>query len=224
MDPRRIGLGRLAAAMLAAAMLAPAAGCAQLLTTGAYLIWGTGTDVDFSGLNGKKVVVVCRPLASLQFGDVGASKEVAKRVAELLQAKGSKIKVVSQQKVAEWMDENMWDEYPDVGKALGADMVVGIDLTSFSTYQGPTLYQGKATASVKVFDLKDENKVVYEKDLPQITYPPNTPIPIPDKSEADFRREFTAVLAGQIARHFYSYDSEDDFAVDCAGRAELTRR
>ena len=217
MDRRRIGLGSLAAAMLAAAMLAPASGCVQIPTTGAYLIWGTGTDVEFSGLKGKKVVVVCRPLASLQFGDVGASKEVAKRVASLLKKNGSRIKVVSQQKVAEWTDENMWNEYSDVGKALGADMVVGIDLTSFSTYQGPTLYQGKATASVKVFDLKDDNKVVFEKDLPQTLYPPNIGIPISEKSEADFRREFTAYLAGQIARHFYSYDSEDDFALDAQG-------
>ena len=217
MDRRRIGLGSLAAAMLAAAMLALASGCVQLATTVAYSIKGTGTDVEFPGLKGKTVVVVCRPLASLQFGDVGASKAVANRVASLLKKNGSKIKVVSQQKVAEWTDENMWNEYPDVGKALGADMVVGIDLTSFSTYQGPTLYQGKATASIKVFDLKDDNKVVFEKDLPQTLYPPNIGIPIPEKSEADFRREFTAYLAGQIARHFYSYDSEDDFALDAQG-------
>ena len=214
MDRRRIGLRRLAAAMLAAAVLAPASGCREIATTLAYVFVGDDADVDFAGLKGKKVVVVCRPVASLQYRDVGASKEVARRVGELLQKNVDKIKVVSQQKVAEWTDENMWDEYPDVGKALGADMVVGIDLTSFSTYQGPTLYQGKATASVKVFDLKDGNKVVYEEDLPQIIYPPNTPVPISEKSEADFRREFTGVLAYLIARHFYSYDTHDDFAKD----------
>ena len=217
MDCRRIGLRSLAAAMFAAAVLAPASGCREIATTVAYVFVGDDADVDFPGLQGKKVVVVCRPLASLQYRDVGASKEVARRVADLLQKNVSKIKVVSQQKVAEWTDENMWDEYPEVGKALGADVVVGIDLTSFSTNQGPTLYQGKATASVKVFDLKDDNKIVYEKDLPQIMYPPNIGIPISDKSEADFRRDFTGVLAYLIARQFYAYDSHDDTALDAKG-------
>ncbi len=215
MDRRRIGLRSLAAAMLAAAVFAAAPGCREIATTVAYVFVGDDSPAEFPGLKGKKVVVVCRPLASLQFGDVGASKEVAKQVAALLEKKLDKdITVVSQRKVAEWTDENMWNEYPEVGKALGADMVVGIDLTSFSTYQGPTLYQGKATASIKVYDLKDDNKVVYEEDMPQITWPPNTAIPISEKSEADFRRSFTRVLAGLIARHFYPYDHYNDSAQD----------
>ena len=65
-----------------------------------------------------------------------------------------------------------------------------------------------------VYDLKDDNKRVFEKDMPQILYPPNVGKPIADEPENDFCRDFTAVVAGRIARHFYSYDSEDDTALD----------
>ena len=63
-----------------------------------------------------------------------------------------KIKTVNQRKVAKWTDENTWEEYAEVGKAMKADMVVGINLEGFSLFQGQTLYQGKANATVRVYD------------------------------------------------------------------------
>ncbi len=49
--------------------------------------------------------------------------------------------------------------------------------------------------------------------MDEIVYPPSIGCPISDKSEADFRREFTGVVATLIARHFFSYDSNDNVAV-----------
>ena len=214
MSRRRCWYGCLAAA-LTAVVLAEAGGCAQLAATMGILVMGTDAPAEFDGLKGKKVVVVCRPLAGLEYRDTVAAKEVAAQVSLLLKQQVSKIKVVDQQKVAAWLDEHTnWEAYSDVGKALGADMVVGIDLTSFSTYQGPTLYQGKARVSIEVFDLKDDDKSVFQKTMDEIVYPPNTCCSTCEKSEADFRREFTGVVANLIARHFFSYDPHDDVAVD----------
>jgi hypothetical protein len=213
MSRRRCWYGCLAAA-LTAVVLAEAGGCAQLAATIGYLVVGTDAPAEFDGLKGKKVVVVCRPLAGLEYRDTVAAKEVATQVSLLLKQQVSKIKVVDQQKVAAWTDENTWEVYPDVGKALDADMVVAIDLTAFSTYQGPTLYQGKARASIEVFDLKDGDKSVYQKTMDEIVYPPSVGCPISQKSEADFRREFTKVVATLIARNFFPYDPDDDVAVD----------
>jgi hypothetical protein len=202
------------AALLTALLLAEAGGCVGLLETVAILTVGDDQAAEFPGLKGKKVVVVCRPLAELHYRDATAAKSLATQVSVLLKKQVPKITVIDQQKVAEWTDENSWEEYPEVGKALGADMVVAIDLTSFSTYQGPTLYQGKATASIKVFDLKDDNKVVFEKDMPQVLYPPNVGKPIADEPENEFCRDFTTVVAYRIARHFFSYDPQKDMAMD----------
>ena len=127
-----------------------------------------------------------------------------------------KIKVIDQRKIAKWTDENTWDEYPEVAKAMKADMVVGVDLESFSLYLGQTLYQGKANASIHVFDCKKNGKEVFHKSIPQCIYPPNGAIATSERTEPDFRNEFVGVLADQIARHFYSHDPYADYGQDAA--------
>lgn len=196
-------------------MLVATAGGCQALQTLVILIKGTDLPPDYPGLKDKKVVVVCRPMVDLQYANAAAAKDLAAQMGKLLQAKVSKIKVVDQQKVAAWMDENNWDDYPVVGKALGADMVVAVDLNSFGVYEGQTLFRGKASASLKVYDMKKSGKIVYEKNLPQSLYPPNSAIPVSNEAEAEFRHEFIGVLADQIARHFYEHDPHADLGQDC---------
>jgi hypothetical protein len=91
---------------------------------------------------------------------------------------------------------------------------VGVDLEGFSLYQGQTLYQGKANAAIRVYDCKKGGKMVFEKNLPQSVYPPNTYVPTSERTEPDFRSEFVGVLADQIARYFYSHDPYADFGQD----------
>jgi len=172
------------------------------------------TPADFKDLENKRVVVVCRPVVELQFADSTVPRDLTQQVGELLQKKIKKIKVVDESEVSEWTDENSWQKFTEVGKALKADMVVGIELERFSLQQGPTLLQGNAAMRVVVYDMQDGGKQVYEKAMPRVLYPPNTPIPSAEKSEAEFRRQYLGVLAEQIGRHFYSHDSLEDFGVD----------
>ena len=124
-----------------------------------------------------------------------------------------KIKVIDQRKVSRWIDENQWEEYLQVGKAVGAEMVVGIDLERFDLYKGQSLFQGRAEATLKVYDCKT-GELVFEKQLPQSVYPPNREVPAWSKQEAEFRREFLGILSDQIARHFYDHEPYTDFAMD----------
>ena len=192
---------------------APFLGCQAGLLTAMYLIKGTDVDPDFKGLKAKKVAVVCRPIVSLEYRNANVGRDLGKEITRLLQAKVPKIKTVDQRKVARWLDENTWDEYVEVGKAMKADLIVGIDLESFSVLEGQTLYQGKANATIKVYDCKT-GEVVFEKILPRSVYPPNVPIPAQDRTEPAFRREFVKILADQIARHFYAHDPHADMAMD----------
>lgn len=200
--------------VLAAALL-PALGCRGLATTAMYLIRGTDVDPDFGELKGKKVVVVCRPLVS-QYRNPNVNRELAQQVTVLLQEKVPKIKTVEQKKIAKWTDENTWEEYAEVGKAMKADMVVGIDLEGFSLYQGQTLYQGRANVAIRVYDCTKGGKLVFEKNLPPAVYPPNSAVSTSERAEPEFRREFVLVLADQIARHFYAHDPHADMAQDVA--------
>ena len=166
-----------------------------------------------NGLQDKRVVVVCRPVVELQFADSSVPRELMRQVSMKLH-KVRKIHMVDEREVARWMDENGWKKFTEIGKAVNADLVIGVELNRFSLEQGPTLLQGNADVRVTVYDMADGGKQVYEKSLPRVLYPPNTPIPSAEKSEAEFRRQFITVLAEQIGRQFYSHDSMSDFGID----------
>src|SRR3972149_2283128 len=214
MDRTSFRCAVVAVVFISALALISSSGRRSALATAIYLIRGNEVEAEYKGLKDKKVAVVCRPLVGLQYVNPNAGRDLAQQITKLLQERVTKISVVNAQKVANWCDENTWDEYAEVGKALGADMVVGVELEKFSIYQGQTLYQGKANATVRVYDCKDGGKLVFEKILPQAVYPPNTFIQTSEVQEPEFRREFIGVLADQIARHFYAHDLHADLAQD----------
>ncbi len=201
-----------AAALLAAALLAPQWGCTKLLTTAVYLIKGTDTPAEFKGLKDKKVVVVCRPLTELTYSCSGAASELAAEVGRQLKAHlGRKITIVDPDDVADWTDENPLEDFTEIGRALEADMVVGIDMLSFNTLLGQTLLQGKSQVKVSVYDMKDDGQRVYQKSLPQIVFPENNGIPTQDKPEDEFRRQYIQVVADEIGSLFYASDHFNRF-------------
>jgi hypothetical protein len=191
---RRQPLALTLAFVALSAGLLSASGC-TLMATAMYVIQGANTAADFDGLRGKRVAVVCRPVTSLHFRDSSVSRDLAKQVGTLLVKNVPKIELVDQREVFEWADENNWEEYVDIGKAVKADMVVGLDLEEFNLYQGQTLYQGKA-------------------NLPQAVYPPNAAIPAGEKPETQFRRQFVTYLARQVAHYFFDHDPTVEFASD----------
>jgi ABC-type uncharacterized transport system auxiliary subunit len=214
MDRPSLRFAVVAALLLAAVSIASLSGCRSAIATAMYLIKGNDVDAEYTGLKGKKVAVVCRPPAGMNYANSTVSRDLVQQMSKLLQERVPKIKVIDAQKVAKWCDENTWEEYVEVGKALKADVVIGVELEKFSIYQAQTLYQGKANVAVRVYDCKDGGKVVFEKILPQSVYPPNTFIPTSDVQESEFRREFVGVLADQVARHFYAHDPYVDLGQD----------
>ncbi|MGQ9574949.1 MAG: hypothetical protein ACUVUC_06490 [Thermoguttaceae bacterium] len=200
-------------ATLAWSVVALAAGCPSALFTAVYLIRGNDVPAECKALRDKRVAVVCRPVATLQFRNARADQDLAEQVGNLLRKHVPKIKVIDHRKVYQWLDENTWDEFTEVGRALGAEMVVGIELDQFEVHKSQTLLQGRANTTVKVYDCKT-GQVVFEKRLPPTVYPPNREVPAWERHEGQFRREFLRVLADQIARHFYDHDPYADFAMD----------
>jgi hypothetical protein len=201
-------------ALLVLATLALQAGCQGLLFSAMYLWKGNNAPADFDGLKEKKVVVVCRPLQELGYRVSGAPNEIARGVAGYIEKNVKKCKVVPQQEVSEWVDENRWDDYPEIGRAVEADMVVGIDLLAFSLLQSQTVYQGKAVVRVTVYDMSKEGEVVFEKDFPRHVFPPNAGIYANDMSEDQFRRKYVEDLAADISVLFYPHDVHHGFAKD----------
>ena len=188
-----------------------AGGC-SMITTVAYLVRPENdAPAEFKGLRGKHVAVVCKPIVELEFSDASSARELASLVGSQLARNVRKSRVIDQREVARWIDENAWVDYPTLGKSLDADLVVGIDLEEFRMHEGSTLYRGRATANVRVYDVV-EKKVLYEKRIDDFVFPGDSAVPSSDQSESQFRAMFLQVLAGRIARNFHSYDSRATFA------------
>ncbi|MCE9631338.1 MAG: hypothetical protein K8S94_11580 [Planctomycetia bacterium] len=193
-------------------MLPAFCGCSTLLTA-AYLLQPADVPAEFKGLRGKHVAVVCRPIVELEFSDAGSAKELASLVGTQLDGKVRRARLIGQQEVARWIDENSWVDYPTLGKSLDADLVVGIDLEEFRMHEGSTLYRGRATAHVRVFEVSSK-KVLFDKRIDDFTFPSNTAIPATDRTEAEFRGMFLQILSQKIARCFHAYESREVFAED----------
>jgi len=198
------------AATVAALLLPLLSGCSTLLTV-AYLVQPADVPAEFAGLKGKHVAVVCRPIVELEFSDAGSSRELASLVDGQLKQNVRKINVIGQQEVARWLDENSWVDYPTLGKALDADYVVGIDLEEFRLHEGSTLYRGRATAALRVFDVKT-GEIAFEKRIDDFSFPADSAIPATDRTEAQFRGLFLQMLSRKISRCFHAYESRETFA------------
>ncbi len=186
------------------------AGCSTLGTL-AYFVNPNDIAAEFDELAGKHVAVVCQPVVELQYSDAGSSRELAQLVGMNIERNLRRTEVIGQQEVARWMDENEFLEYPELGKALDADLVIGIDLEDFRLYEGSTLYRGKASVHVKVYDFAEE-KLLFEKRLDDYAFPKDTAVPATDRTEQQFRGMFMQVLSSKIARIFYPHDSRTHFA------------
>ena len=178
---------------------------------------GNMVPARFDGLSDSRVAVVTVS-GSSDFGPMSAAELVARSVETKLRDNVKRIDLVSNKEIADWMDRNDWNgiNYQEVGEAVGADVVVAVDLQSFSLYDGKTLYRGKCDASLTVYDVQNRGEIIFEGDPPQIIFPVAAGLHTTDASEREFRRWFIDYVGERIARNFYPYDAAADFASDTA--------
>ena len=218
MNTKHAACRRFAAGLLLLLLMAVSGGCAGLWAQIGYWSGGAMVPAAYPRLDNQRVAVVCVTDTSSYAS--GTEPEVlARSVGTLLEENVHNIDVVRWQEVADWIDKNGWDEldYREVGKGVDADQVVAIDLEGFQLHEGSTLYRGRANVTVTVYDIANGGKEVYRNELPEITFPVNSPHPVADTSEAKFRREFLRVLSRQVAKQFYRYDIVEDYATDPSG-------
>lgn len=214
MDCSRV-LNRTCMAVAALATIA-ATGCVGPLIASGIYFWqgGNVAPAEFEGLQDQRIVVLCRPPAAHDFRHAGASRNIARRVGRLLAQNVKGVDVVDQSEVDNWMDENGGEDAMDLGRAVNADMLVQIELDEFSLHNGRTLYQGRCEANVSVYDLTDNQRVVWESSFGEILYPRNSGIAVQDKSPQGFQKEFEEIVAETLAIKFYRHDPHKLFALD----------
>ncbi len=216
---RRLKTGFRAASvlMLVAALLTSSTGCVGGIAQIMYIIKGNKIPAEFDGLAGKKVAVVCVANNS-NYDPTAASSILSQLVEMLLRQNVKNIKVVRQQEIANWMDNNDWDQtdYRDIGKAVNADMVLGIDLDGYRLHEDATMFKGRANVTLTVYDMAQGGDAVFRRSLPNLTFPINGGQHVSETTDAQFQRLFLTNLARDIAKHFYPYEFNDEFARDTA--------
>ena len=205
---------RLAAICLILLIL-PSTGCVGFVAFLMHAWKGNTVPPDFSGLEGKYVAVVCVSETSFSGPSIELSL-LGGAVEERLRRNIKDIVLIDQMEIAEWTDSNDWDgiDYREIGEGVGADMVIAIDLNSFTLRDGATLFKGKTSMTVSVYDMESGGDRVYYDTPPQIVYPVTGGVHNTETSATEFRRKFVEVIAHQLAKRFYEYDLKEDFAQD----------
>jgi hypothetical protein len=200
----------LCAGLLAAALVVPHSGCA---IAGAVMYWVKGNKVEArcTALEGKRVAVVC--VSGSGVGPLSEGETLAGRVGLLLSQNVKKIELVSAKEVADWRDQNNWDQvdYKSIGRGVKADMVLAIDLETFSIHDDKTLLRGRAKIKSAVYDMTSKGQLVFSDGPKEFIFPEHGAQHVIE-NELNFKRIYLDRLAKDIATKFYAYDKIDDFA------------
>lgn len=207
---------RWAVASCAALLCAASTGCIHTLLATSIYMWQGGNVVpaECDALEKERVVVLCRPPASYEYRNAGAARAIGARVSEMLEKNVKGIEVVSPKEVDNWVDEQDWENFKDLGRSVKATRIVYIELDDFDLFKGKTLYQGTADVSISVYDMEDRDKLIWDRRLGQVLFPRNSGIPASDKPAAAFERQFVEIVSTQIAEHFYKHNPNADYALD----------
>jgi hypothetical protein len=181
------------------------------------LMHGLGVDMipaDYKGLEESKVAVITLT-DSTQYSNDIAGKELSRKVSEILTLKVDKIKLIREEEVERYRDINGWDstDYVEIGKSVGAEKVLGIELSNLKLREGQTLFQGNSQVRVSVIDVAT-GTVLYTRSIDEFQYPTLAGQDATGTTESRFRRLYLTMLAQEISRSFHRYDMTDRFAID----------
>jgi hypothetical protein len=183
---------------------------AQLL----YVIKGHKVPAAFAGLEGKKVAVVCSSEAAA-YGPDTLTYSINKVVSLKLKDSVKKINVISPAKVEQWIDTNGWNQsnFVEVGRGLGADIVVAIDIGSYTIHEGQTLFKGRTNLTVTVYDISKGGQVVFVHGPTEYIFP-STGRPAIQTTDRQFELVYLKKLTDHISSLFFPRDQLDNVADD----------
>lgn len=199
---------------LAIVVMGSSAGCINQMAGLLYVIKGHKVPPKFQGLEGKRVAVLCVSDASAYGPDTltyTVSKHIGVKIAQGVKG----VRVVGPSKIESWIDENGWEESQVVplGEGVDADMVIVIEVSSYSIHEGATLFKGRADLTVTVYDITKDGQISFA-DGPDLFAFPENGRPTVQTSDRQFEAFYLARLTDHISKLFVPYDKMDTFADD----------
>jgi hypothetical protein len=147
------------------------------------------------------------------------SELLGARLAKLADDYGEKLQMIPPRKVENYKNRHpRWqqEDPAEIGRNLEADYVIYLEITALSLYeQGSAnqLYKGRAQINVELIDVNHPDESPSQKAF-SCTYPSDARGSEPaglDMSAAQFREQFFAAVAKNLAQYFSHYAKRETF-------------
>lgn len=193
-------------------VLVTSTGCIQQWAQLLYVIKGHEIPAKYSGLEGKKIAIVCVSDQSA-YGPDTLTYTVASRLGQKLAVGLPDSEIIAPKKVEDWMDENGWEakNVVEMGTDLEADVVVVVEVSSYSIRDGATLFKGSADVTTTVYDIEKDGQVSFVDGPNLDTFPENGRASI-QTTDRKFEAFYLAHLTDRLSKLFLSYDKMEAFA------------
>lgn len=191
---------------IAATIIVPSVGCMGVMSQVMWVLKGHDVQPKFPGLEKKRVAVVCVSDQST-FGPDSVTISVARMLSANLLKNVKDIEIIPQSKIENWKDSNGWGDLDEleIGKGVNADMVVWVEIPSFSIHEGSTMLKGRAQITTNVFDINKGGSLVFTSGEEEFVYPRDGR-PSLQISERDFESKYIEKLAVYIGQNFCKHD------------------
>jgi len=154
--------------------------------------------------------------------DRDLSNLVVKQLRESYKANNEKVQLVSPSKVEEFKSNHPgWKRLglAEIGSRFNADYVVYLEIGHLSMYEpnsANTLYHGRAELTVTLADVNHPDEDPESREV-AINYPSDSvggQVPADEKTPQLFKAEFFNRIATQVAWHFTSHLTSDEYGRD----------
>jgi hypothetical protein len=198
-----------------ALVLAGNVGCFGIAAQLGWMLWGRYEKAEYDGLKDKRVAVVVVSDAS-SYGPNVMTKMLATHISTYLNNNVKNIEMINQSEIEKWKDANNWQiaDYVELGRALNADRIVAVEISSYSLTEGQTLYKGRANMTVSVYDLEKNGIHSYVRGPENFEFPKTHGRPAISSTQQQFESVFLQIMAEDIAKRFYKHEIIDNFAGD----------
>jgi hypothetical protein len=201
--------------LLLSFVLVSSSGCISFMANMVRVIKGTDLPAEYDEFQNKKVAVVASTPAGINSDATGII--MSSQVHALLATNVKKIQMINQEEVARIINDLPADkrDMTLLGKRMGADYIVVVDVQDLKLRDGQTLFKGTSNTTVSVYKIGEGTGADFRKSLNDFVFP-STGVPVTDLDEATFHRFYLSEVAQRVARSFYPYDPSVDVAKDAS--------
>ncbi len=169
-------------------------------------------EAEYKELSDARVAVVIYTSQSTQVDYPLVRLALASVIGAELKARLQNVSAIDPRTVVKFQDETPnWETLPrsQVARTLGADYLLYVVLSEYSTMEPSTLnlYRGRASADVSLFKaaLDEAQCRVWGKEMFHVSYPQNTTVGVTASNDEEIAYQTQRLLADQVVKKFYKH-------------------